>query len=539
MLPESPPDTRAVTHITVRHALALPVMRRGMPLVVAGHDGLDRPIRWVHAGEVTYIASLLIGGEMLLMTGMGLGARAGEQRRFVEGLAEQQVAALVIELGASFPALPKAMVEAAERCGLPLVALRHEIPFVSVTEAIHTEIVSSQYALLRRGEQIQRRLTGLMLDGEGIPEVLAALAATLRAPVFLEGTGGRLLSHALPPDYDLEPLDVWEATRERVEPPAIQSAPVRMGTHQDGGRLLVADLRPPFDALAAVALDHAADIVALALLRARQEEELVARERGSFLANLADGRIAPDAVPRAAHAAGLETAPALLLPIAADVRAGSAAAPGEWSTALRDLRQLLTDRGLPAVVGRRTNTTSVLALLALRDGDARAATADLVAEALRSALQRRLGPGAITVAVGRGVAPGMSGPELHRAEESAASATRLPERPWHDVAALELRRLLWSRRDDADLADLVDRVLGPLLAHDRQRKLVLLPTLEALLANGGRKAETARSLHLNRQALYHRLTRIEQLLGIDLSDADQLLTLHVALYARGYVSQVP
>jgi purine catabolism regulator len=62
-----------------------------------------------------------------------------------------------------------------------------------------------------------------------------------------------------------------------------------------------------------------------------------------------------------------------------------------------------------------------------------------------------------------------------------------------------------------------------------------LPTLEALLANGGAKAETARTLHLNRQALYHRLTRIEQLLGADLSDADQLLTLHVALYARQYV----
>lgn len=538
MLPESPPDTRAVTHITVRHALSLPVMRRGLPLVLAGHDALDRPIRWVHAGEVAYMASMVVGGEMLLMTGMGIGSRAGEQRRFIEGLAERQVAALVIELGASFPDLPGAMVEAAERSGLPLVALRREIPFIAVTEAIHTEIVSSHYALLRRGEQIQRRLTALMLDGEGIPEVLSALAATLRAPVFLEGGGGRLLSHAMPPDYDLEPLDVWEATRGRVDPPAIQSAPVRMGTHTDGGRLLVADLRPPFDALAAVALDHAADIVALALLRARQEEELVARERGSFLANLADGRIAPEAVPRAAHAAGLETLPALLLPIAADVRAGTVAGAGEWSIALRDVRQLLADRGLPAVVGRRTTSTTVLALIALRDGEARAATADLVAETLRAGLERRLGPGAVTIAVGRAVAAGASGPELHRAEESAASATLLSERPWHDVAALELRRLLWSRRDDADLADLVQRVLGPLLAHDRQRKLVLLPTLEALLANGGRKAETARALHLNRQALYHRLTRIEQLLGIDLSDADQLLTLHVALYARGYVSQV-
>jgi purine catabolism regulator len=178
-------------------------------------------------------------------------------------------------------------------------------------------------------------------------------------------------------------------------------------------------------------------------------------------------------------------------------------------------------------------------VVALREAGQRAACADVAAEALRTALERRLGPGAVTVAVGRAVEPPAVGRELHLTEQGAASATGLPERAWHDLTALELRRLLWSLRDDADLAELVQRVLGPLLEHDLQRKLVLLPTLEALLAHGGRKAETARALHLNRQALYHRLTRIEQLLGVDLSDADQLLTLHVALYARWYVPQRP
>ena len=535
MASHDPIPTEAVApEVTVRAALALPVLRKGMPQVLAGHDRLDRPIRWVHAGEVANIASLLIGGEMLLTTGMGIGAKAAEQRRFVERLAEQGVAALVIELGTVFAEMPAAVVTAAQRVHLPLIALHREIAFVTVTEAVHTEIVSSQYALLRRGEQIQRRLTGLMLDGDGIPEVLSALAATLRAPVFLEAPGGRLLAHATAPDYDLDALDVWDTARRAPEAPTVRSAPVRMG-HGAAGRLVVADLAAPFDALAGVALDHAADIVALALLRARQEEELVAHERGSFLANLADGRIAADHVARSAVAAGLDSAPALLLPVTAEVRAGLGAAPAEWSTALRDARRHLADAGLQAVVGRRATTTTVLGVVALRDADERAAAADAAASALRRAFGRRLGAGSVTVAAGRAVAPDRTADELHLTEEAAASAVALPERPWHDTARLELRRLLWSWRDSDDLAAFVERVLGPLLEHDRQRKLVLLPTLEALLANGGAKAETARALHLNRQALYHRLTRIEQLLGADLSDADQLLTLHVALYARQYV----
>lgn len=79
------------------------------------------------------------------------------------------------------------------------------------------------------------------------------------------------------------------------------------------------------------------------------------------------------------------------------------------------------------------------------------------------------------------------------------------------------------------------RRLGPLIEHDRRRRHALLPTLEALCANAGRKAETARALHLNRQALYHRIERIERLLGVDLSDPAELLTLHLAVEARRYV----
>jgi PucR family transcriptional regulator, purine catabolism regulatory protein len=538
--PAADTDMRAPPDITVRRALELPVLRRGLPEVVAGHDRLDAPIRWVHAGEAANIATLLSGGEMLLSTGMGIGVRAADQRRYVEQLAERGAAALVIELGTVFAELPPALVAAAQRHDLPLVALRSEIPFVAVTEAIHTEIVSSHYALLRRGEQIQRELTGLMLDGEGIPAVLAALATTLNAPVFLEDPSGQLLSHGLPPGFAGDPLDRWEVARiggrDAVAPGVAVSA-VRMGAHQDDGRLLVADLHPPFDAVAGVALQQAAGIVALALLRARQEEELLARERGSVLVSLLDGRIAPAAAGRALLAAGLERVPALVLPLAAETGAATVATGADWDGTLRALQRRLADRGLSAVVGRRPHTGTALALVALRDAAQRAAVAETAAEAVRATVARGLGAEAgegTTIAVGRASALPDAGAELRLTAESAASATVLPPRPWHDVAALELRRLLWSGRDDAGLAAFSQRVLGTLVAHDRQRKLVLLPTLEALLANGGRKAETARALHLNRQALYHRLTRIEELLGVDLNDPEQLLTLHVALLARQY-----
>ncbi|WP_199833237.1 PucR family transcriptional regulator ligand-binding domain-containing protein, partial [Streptomyces luridiscabiei] len=136
--------------ITVQRALELPGLRAGLPEVVAGADRLSRTVRWVHAGEVPNIASLLKGGELLLTTGLGLGTRPAEQRAFVRRLADRGISALVVELGPRFSRLPASIVDAARAAGLPLVQLHREVPFVAVTEEVHTEIVNGHYALLQQ-----------------------------------------------------------------------------------------------------------------------------------------------------------------------------------------------------------------------------------------------------------------------------------------------------------------------------------------------------------------------------------------------------
>lgn len=527
--------------ITVAQALALPAVRQGLPVVAAGERNLDRPIRWVHAGEVSYIASVLLGGELLLTTGMGIGRRAADQRRFVQELDEAGAAALFVELGGALDDLPAALVREAEARGLPLVAFRRDVRFIPVTEAIHTELVNSRYAVLQRCDEIHRKLTQVALDGEGIPEVLRLLAETLMTPVVLEAAGGRVLAHAAPggDERSADALDAWAATRGERDGAAWRdglSAPVPLGRGTPG-RLVALPVSASLDELAKLVLDRTAGLVALSLLRSRQEEELLARERGSVLHGLASGRVTAAAARRQAQLVGFAPASGLVLPLAAETAAS--VQPAEWSVVLRDAQSELEGRGAAALVGQRERPGQLLALVALHDAAERDRAADLAAAALRTAAARRLGEATLSVAVGRAAGWETAGPELRLAADGAASvgaggfgATA----PWHDARALELQRLLWRWRADPELAALVDRRLGPLLAHDRRRRHALLPTLEALCANGGHKAQTARVLHLNRQALYHRLERIERLLGVDLDEPRELLTLHLAVEARRFLS---
>jgi purine catabolism regulator len=530
-------DAPAAPRITVAAALELPALRRGLPEVVAGHGGLDRPIRWVHAGEVPNIAALLRGGELLLTTGMGIGARAADQRRFVATLAARDVAALVIELGQVVPQLPAALVAAAEEHGLPVVELHREVPFVAVTEAIHTEIVNHHYDLLRRAEALQGRFTSLVLQGGGIPDVLRLLAGAVANPVFLEAGDGRLLYHAAPPASAAEddPVGAWAQAAAGGVAPVGVTARVAGAEGTVPGRLVALPVDAPLDAFASLAVDRAAGIVALALLRTRQEDELLARGRGDLLSDLADRRVTPQQAAARARAMGFAARRGdVLLPLVARLVAPRVGGADAWTPALRDLERDLAGLGVPALVGVEPAEGGLLVLLGLRDAADRAGVADRAAAVVHAAAAEHADAAAV-VAVGAAGGWAVMPAGLREASESGAAAAALPARPWHDATRMPLDRLLWQWRDQDELAAYVDRVLGPLVEHDARRKHRLLPTLEALCRHGGHKAATARALHLNRQALYDRIARLEGVLDVDTGDSETLLGLHLALQARRHL----
>ncbi|MEV8035712.1 helix-turn-helix domain-containing protein [Streptomyces sp. NPDC086182] len=78
--------------------------------------------------------------------------------------------------------------------------------------------------------------------------------------------------------------------------------------------------------------------------------------------------------------------------------------------------------------------------------------------------------------------------------------------------------------------------LPPEAAHDPVVRALLAPahrelarTAEAFLDRAGQAGRTAAELGIHRQTLYYRLSRVEQLTGLDLDDGEDRLLLHMAL----------
>ncbi|MCT7355666.1 helix-turn-helix domain-containing protein, partial [Streptomyces sp. 15-116A] len=74
-----------------------------------------------------------------------------------------------------------------------------------------------------------------------------------------------------------------------------------------------------------------------------------------------------------------------------------------------------------------------------------------------------------------------------------------------------------------------DPVVAPLLSPAHRE---LARTAEVYLDRAGQAGRTAAELGIHRQTLYYRLSRIEQLTGLDLDDGEDRLLLHMTLKAH-------
>src|SRR3954462_11386466 len=307
--------------------LELPVVRRALPEVLVGGDRLDREVRWAHVIEMPDPDDLLKGGELVLTTGLGAGAEPSHQAAWTASLVGQGIAALAVELGSSWRDVPPAVVSGCARAGVPVVAFHRPVRFIEITEAVDGAVVNAQFALLARGEEIHRRFTELILQGRGVPEILAELVTAVGNPVVLEDAGGSLVYYVSGPHGDDLTLSAWadvhraEDRGEAAE--GMFAAEVRL-LDSSWGRLLGLALENPLDDFDRVAVERAALAVAIGLLAQQHDEQLRARSRGAFLSDLADGRVEEGDARRRAEALGLSASNrGALLPIVATWRAPS------------------------------------------------------------------------------------------------------------------------------------------------------------------------------------------------------------------------
>lgn len=540
--------TLPVMAFTVADVLKLDVVQAAEPEVVAGWPGASARVRWLHISELPDIGSLLKGGEILLTTGLGIGATETEQREYIHGLAAAGVAALAVELGRPWAELPPALIDAADAAGLAVVVLRRESKFVEITERVHSSILSRQHELLLKAERLASEFTRLVLHGAGADEIVKRLATFVRNPVIFEDALHHVLEidgHGTPPQELLASWEHHARTRHKDwnSPEGEDGAcdcvrtPVRV-RHELWGWLHMRAVNSGFDAFDQLAMDHATAALGLTLLSEQNALQLSINARGALISGILGARFSStEEVLERARSLGVDLLTKDLYAVEvdsgiADLTQDRKLSEHERNRLSADVTKAVTDAmttaglvGLTGLLGDR-----VLALVGVgRRASLRSVMTKLHAEAAES-LDERFGCRARI-----GVSAQVGDRSIGRAFDEAAEALKFANRSnagsMQYYEDLGFHQLL-LRLPETDLARYTESELGPILQHDANSNSPLFETLTVYLRHGGNKSSAAKTLCIERRSLYHRLDRITELLGRDIDDPEIRTRLMLAVRSR-------
>lgn len=149
--------------LTLRDALSLPSLAGAR--LVAGRRGDTHRIRVVNIMEVPDIVRWMRGGEFLLTTAYALRDDAEALSELVPVLAERGLAGLGVKVGPYLPALPPAMLAAADELGFPVVELPGTVMFNDILSEVLGTVLNRQALELERSRAIHERFTAVALNG--------------------------------------------------------------------------------------------------------------------------------------------------------------------------------------------------------------------------------------------------------------------------------------------------------------------------------------------------------------------------------------
>ncbi|WP_308465119.1 PucR family transcriptional regulator [Rathayibacter soli] len=505
--------------LSLREVLLHPALAPGKPVLRAGFESAETAqVRWVHSSEVLDIAALLRGGEFLLTGGTNLiSASANQQVDYVASLAKRKIAALAIETGPHLRTLPPEMIRAAQSAGLPLVELRKVVPFVDVAESINSVLVGESALRLQQADLISHAIAAELAEGHGLDQLLAVLAELTGTDVTLTGMMGNLLGAAV----------FGDRTANTAAQGIDIEVPIRGGVT---GNLHI-DVPAGTDAvMARVAGERVIDILSLSLLWQHPPTLQEAARAELFRAIAVRG--ARWRIPQLSAAAGLDSAD----PMIAIVIRALGATPQPFRP-----ERILSRPNRTVLIHSDSNET--LALVVLQHDIARTQRSQLVGD-----LTDAIAGHNHVASVGPLVAEMGEAPDSVTEARLALDIASLRHHNWaHSDAGSETRpttffaagtvvdaesvavERLAHRNIRAEVrASFVHALLSDLIENDRARDGQLLETLNRWLDYGCNASEAARALHIERQSMHNRLTRIFALIGGDPRGTGRLAGLHLA-----------
>ncbi|WP_179637145.1 PucR family transcriptional regulator [Terribacillus aidingensis] len=503
--------------------------------VVAGHDGLQRLIRWVHVLEVTAIDDLLHGNELILSTGVGWKEGHVSFYSLVEEFIRCNAAGICIELGTYISEIPPTIIELANKHGFPIITFAKQVKFIDITHEIHSLLIQRHYQILTDLEHYSNSLNQLLLSSSPHRKILHLLHDQLKVTVYYIPAKGDV--EVIPLQKSSEKMTCTASLKEHLTAkPNVSCQPVQAGNHIFADLFIVSADRE-LTQLDHLILNRSATALAQIRMRDLYFEEQRREEDGHWISSWLKGEYSEVQLQ------------SYLLDMNATLNVNSctvmlfktnqiAKVKTEFTYYKMYARTIFERKGIYPFMHIEKDTVIFILVNMRKDSDFKCRVQEVIQHLREGKFANKEQFSQSEWSVGKIVTKlSLIKNSYHTAKETMNLRKQLPnELLDYFYEDLYIFRLVLAAQDQGVLQDFIYDYIGPVLEHDQGTNGELLKTLKVYLRCKGAKKETAEQLHIVRQTLYHRLERLYELIGQDFMEPYKRQAIEASIAAYDYTS---
>ncbi|MFD1707704.1 PucR family transcriptional regulator [Siminovitchia sediminis] len=514
--------------------------------VISGKMGLTNPVKWTHIIESEKFIDYLNGGELILTTGIGLDSEPYANISFVKQLMEKKVAAICIELGNTFRDISPEIIKLSNEKKIPIIIFPTIVKFVDITQDIHRLMVNNHYQILNSLYTLSKKFNSLSLLPNGILKILEELHNYFKAPAFYiqpESSSIYYPPHAKEIEKELieyiHEYDLGDHSFQMNGKNFICSMVENTG-RIPGYLILQINQEGNSDFLHTV-LDHAGLAVSQIILRHEIAEERKQYTEVEVVQEMLNGRFHDhhklDSLLPFAYKSSISRVIVFIMNEVHDEHWK------QWNeTKLRItliIRRLFKRNNLFPLISVRENEISIVSFMILSNNAENAKvrymeTLKLITE---DGELKKLFKDHYDVGIGKHYR------NVSEISQSYIEAKRVIELRQSNITHVlfyedvGIYDMLFQIHNKQYLETFIQTHLGGLLQLEPAAREELLTTLEVFLDYNGSYKEASQKLFVVRQTLYHRINKLQDLLGKDFMSYPNRLPLEFAIKAYRFISK--
>jgi len=500
--------------------------------IVAGNKGLGRLVKWVHVVEVIKIKSLLNGNELILTTGLGWRKNQQLFKSLLEQLIECNASGLCIEMGSSTTVIPKDIIDLANKHQFPIMIFHEEVPFVEITQDVHSLLINKQYQLISNLENYTKELNKKMLEINQFEDILVFFYQYLKVQIIaIFDVNDIKLIPEIPKHEQDELFEKLDKDDYRHH---VARQPVQLLGNKYAEIIIFAYTREinEFDHLL---LDRTTTALAQQLLRDLVVEEKQRMKEAEWLLDWLDGQHSEDEINEylSYHHVNMKQNGGVVCVCKLTTNKQSKNIDNTYFKLL--FRTVFEQYGFYTYC---TEVRYQLVFILVNQRDAVNWKQRMIDGFARFENNQSSKPEMSSVSFGVGkFVEQLSELDIsyRSAKETLVLQNSLPqESKSHFYDDLHLYHIISMMNKHGDLNEMITEHLKSIIDYDKKHHGRLMITLKTYLMSNGSKKETAKKLYIVRQTLYHRIEKLETLLGDDFMNPEKRLVLELLVIAHDY-----